>query len=318
MGERYSEQVMALAIARQYFLEGRTKSEIGSAFGLSRFKVARIIDKCLSDKLVEIVFHYPDGPIDYDLSSAVRTRFGLNHVVVVGDGGLAGSAILDPLGKATASLLREVTQPGDVLGFAWTRTFEAMTGHLAPLRAEAVVQLCGAFPGSGGGRTSVEIVRDVAEAVGGRAYPYYAPLVASDPSAAKAIMRQADFQAARAMFPDVTKAVVTVGAWREGHSTVWDAVSPALRAEASAKGTVAEICGGIYLDADGRPVETRVGAVTVGVGPDDLAAIPEVVGIAFGAEKAEATRAAIRGRFITSLVSHTALAKALLSAPSGG
>lgn len=314
MGERYSEQVVALAIARQYFLEGRTKSEIGDAFGLSRFKIARVIDKCLSDGLVEIVFHYPDSFIDYDLSSALRTRLKLNHAIVVSDAGLAGNAILDPLGKATATLLREITSPDDVLGFAWTRTFEAMTGHLDSLKAKAVVQLCGAFPGSGGRRTSVEIVRDVAEAVGGRAYPYYAPLVTSDPAAAKAIMRQADYQAARAMFPSVTKAVVTIGAWREGHSTVWETVAPSLRADAAAQGAVAEICGGIYLDADGQPVETRVGAFTIGIRPYDLAAIPEVVGITFGVEKAAATRAAIRGRFITSLVSHTALAEALLTA----
>ncbi len=75
---------------------------------------------------------------------------------------------------------------------------------------------------------------------------------------------------------------------------------------------MAEICGGIYLDPKGRPLDVAISRSTIGLGPDHLRAIPEVVGITFGAEKAVATRSAIRGRLITSLVSHTALAQALL------
>lgn len=314
MQRSVSDTVDALLIARMYFTEGATKIEIASRTGLSRFKVARVLDQCIAEGLVEIVYHPPDDTLDYALSTDLKRRFGLRHALVVPD--VAGSTdmLLEKLGWATALLLRDISQPEDVLGFAWTRTLEVLTQHIAGLRVRAVVQLCGAFPGASDARTSVEIVRDVARSGGGSAHLYYAPLIASDPAAARAIRRQPDVQAAQAMVPQVTKAVVTIGGWTEQQSTVWAAVPPGLRADAKAAGAVAEICGGIFLDADGRPVPTPLRDLAIGITAEELAHIPDIIGLAFGVLKAEAALAAIRGKLVTSLVTHAGLARILLSA----
>lgn len=317
-GDDFSRNVNAILIARQYFLEGKTKSEIAKSFGLNRFKVARIVERCLSDGLVEIVFHYPVDFVDYGLSAELKARLGLRHALVVHDVAGPVDTLLDPLGRAAATLLREVSTAQDVLGFAWTRTLEAMTQHLDKLKAKAVVQLCGAFPGAASGRTSVEIVRDVAQSVDGQAFMFYAPLITSDPAAARAILRQPDVRTAQGMFKDVSKAVVTIGAWTKGHSSLWDAAGQELREEATKAGVVAEICGGIFLDRDGRPVDTALSARTIGIAAHELAAIPEVIGVAFGVEKAMAARAAVRGKLVTSLVCHAALAEAMITAETTG
>ncbi len=318
MSDDVSEQIQALTIARAYFVEGKTKSEVGKAFGLSRFKVARVIDECLESGLVEIVFHYPRSHVDYELSAALKSRFRLRHAIVVSDAGLTDDSIVKPIGKATADLLHAVSTPDDVLGFAWTRTMEAMSGQLKRLKAKAVVQLCGAFPGAADGRTSIEIVRDVARAVDGPAYFYYAPLVTSDPAAADALRRQPDIARAEGMYPRVTKALVTIGAWKKGQSTVWGAVDAELREAITRAGAVAEMCGGIYLDRSGRPLDDHFGTSCIGIRADALRRVPDVIGIAFGAPKAEAVHAAIRGKIVNSLVVHTAIAKALLSLDPGG
>ena len=52
----------------------------------------------------------------------------------------------------------------------------------------------------------------------------------------------------------------------------------------------------------------------IGIDAAQLHAVPEVIAIAYGAPKAAAVRAAIRGGFVTSLVTHTAMANALLEA----
>ena len=36
--------VLSASVARRYYLDGRSKIEIAEEFGLSRFKVARLID----------------------------------------------------------------------------------------------------------------------------------------------------------------------------------------------------------------------------------------------------------------------------------
>ena len=69
-----------------------------------------------------------------------------------------------------------------------------------------------------------------------------------------------------------------------------------------------------YFDADGSavlgPVHDRVLAVTL----DDLAAIPTVVGLAYGRVKAPGVLGALRGRLIDVLVCDESLAHAVLAA----
>jgi DNA-binding transcriptional regulator LsrR (DeoR family) len=49
------------------------------------------------------------------------------------------------------------------------------------------------------------------------------------------------------------------------------------------------------------------------VGHADLVAMPEVIGVVYGAEKVPAVQAAIRGRCISSIVTHTSVAQAMLA-----
>jgi DNA-binding transcriptional regulator LsrR (DeoR family) len=70
--------------------------------------------------------------------------------------------------------------------------------------------------------------------------------------------------------------------------------------------------GGIQLDADGQVVTTPLTERLIGIDAKQLQAIPDVIAIAYGAPKAAAVRAALRGGFISSLVTHTAMATMLL------
>ena len=49
-----AEVVQAAAIARRFYFDGKSKMEIGAEYGLSRYKVARILDACLESGLVRI------------------------------------------------------------------------------------------------------------------------------------------------------------------------------------------------------------------------------------------------------------------------
>ena len=70
---------------------------------------------------------------------------------------------------------------------------------------------------------------------------------------------------------------------------------------------------GVQFDADGRAVITPLTDRLIGIDAAALHAVPEVIAIAYDAAKAEAVAAAIRGGFVTSLVTHRAMGLALLS-----
>ena len=61
-----AQVVLAASIARRYYLDGRSKIEIADEFGLSRFKVARLLDAARESGLVRIEIRHP-GQIDVDL-----------------------------------------------------------------------------------------------------------------------------------------------------------------------------------------------------------------------------------------------------------
>jgi DNA-binding transcriptional regulator LsrR (DeoR family) len=302
--------VLSATIARRYYIDGVSKSDIAQSVGLSRFKVARLLDQARASGLVRIELDYRGG-IDLDLSVRLGDAYGLRRCVVVDVREPGEAELRAGLGRTAAGLLSEVVDADDVLGLAWSRTLVAMRTALTRLAPCAVVQLTGALARPDVEESSIELVRDVARLAGGPAAYFYAPMLVPDAATAQALRTQPEVASTFARFGDVTKAVVGLGAWARGHSTIADAVSDAELAQMAALGVRAEL-GGILLDADGHPVATSLGERVIGIGPDQLRAVPDVVGLVYGHAKAEAVRAAIRGGFLKSLVTHTTLAKALL------
>ncbi|BCK72530.1 hypothetical protein Srufu_064830 [Streptomyces libani subsp. rufus] len=77
-----AELVQAAAMARRFYLEGKSKIQIAEEFGVSRFKVARVLETALERDLVRIEIRVP-SELDAERSDALRARYGLRHAVVV-------------------------------------------------------------------------------------------------------------------------------------------------------------------------------------------------------------------------------------------
>jgi DNA-binding transcriptional regulator LsrR (DeoR family) len=185
---------------------------------------------------------------------------------------------------------------------------------LPRLPAVPVVQLTGALAMPDGDHSSIDVVRDAARAAGGPAFVFYAPFTVPDAATAAALRSQPDVARAFAQLPRVTKAVAGVGLWAPGQSTLFDAAGAADREQLRRLGVCAEVSG-VFLSAEGRPLATPLGDRMIGIDAGQMAAIPEVVAIAWGAEKARAVRAALRSGLLGGLVTHSALAQALLDEP---
>jgi len=142
----------------------------------------------------------------------------------------------------------------------------------------------------------------------------YAPLVTADAVTAEALRRDPGIAAALGRIDDLTTAVVAIGAWREGTSTIWPIVSAAEREAGVADGAVAEVSGRL-LAADGSVVPSRFDDRVMALRLEQLARVPEVVAVAYGADRAAAVLAVVRTGWVTTLVADDALADALLALP---
>jgi DNA-binding transcriptional regulator LsrR (DeoR family) len=317
-----SEMVLATSVARRYFLHGKSKTEIADEFELSRFKVARLLETAQEQGLVRIEIGHP-GNLDINLSAQLQDAFDLKQALVIDTGDAEGHELRRQLGQAAAELLSEIIGPDDVLGLAWARTVSAVATQIQRLPSIPVVQLTGALSPTIGSSSSIDddssidVVREVARASRGPAHLFFAPFLVRDASTARALRRQPDVARAFSHFPSVTKALVGIGQWAPGDSTLYDAANEADR-QALVREEVCADISGVFLAADGRPLKTSLTDRMLGINADQLREVEEVIAIPYGVTKKPAVLAALRSGLVNSLVTNTTLAAALLSEPTAG
>jgi DNA-binding transcriptional regulator LsrR (DeoR family) len=304
---RPSEIVLAARVAREFYLEGVSKIDIADRLGISRFRVARLLDAARESGMVRIEIALPGGSLDVGLSAELCAAFGLKYAFAFDFPDHDEVALRRRVGEAAGQALMDIIAPGDVLGLSWARSLSGLAAALTRMPPCPIVQLTGAVPPPDG-----RDLRSVARIGGGTAHVFYAPMIVDDAETAAAIRRQADVADALALVPSVTIAMVAIGAWAPGLSTIYDACSPAERTEIAKLGVCAESAG-VFLGRDGRPVPTALdNRMIVTPGPV-LEQIPCIIAVAYAVTKAAAVRAAIRGGMINGLVTHTSLARTLLS-----
>ena len=302
-----SEAVLAAAVARRHLIDGESKVDLATSLGISRFKVARLLDAARESGMVRIEVVSPLG-IDTDRSARLREALGLEHCVVVPGSG----AQADPgVSAAAAALLSEVVTDRDVLGLPWSRSVSRMVDALESLPRIPVVQLSGAMVTPEEDSSSVDVVRRAARIAGGGRHVFYSPLLLDDAASAEVMRRQPPVREALDRVADVTLAVIGLGAWTAGTSTIHDVLRPADRRAVARSGAVGEAAG-VFFDADGAVVDTPLTGRIVGLTGEQLHGIRHVIGIAHGPDKVEAIAAAVKGDLIDSLVTTADTADALL------
>jgi DNA-binding transcriptional regulator LsrR (DeoR family) len=303
---------LASQVARLYYDRQLTKVEIAAHLGISRFRVARLLDGALADGLVRIEFR--DLPTeDRELARAMEERFDLDLCAVAtgGDGAvprLAGAVLDGLIGN------------GDVIGIAWGSTLAAVVRDVAPRRdpSIAVVQLAGSSSRLDPEQEPGAVSRTLAARLGATHHAIYAPAFVADARLRAALLAQPEVADAADRFGRLTLAVVGIGAMPTG--TKGAASSSLLRsgvldrreiATLRAAGAVGDLV--VHpIDAEGRPVAPELAQRAIAIDLDALRRVRRVVAIAAGREKAAAIRGALASGIVRVLVTDASTARQVL------
>ncbi|NHN57404.1 DUF952 domain-containing protein [Calidifontibacter sp. DB0510] len=308
--EPQPDRALLATIARRYLLQDQTKVEIARDLGLSRFKVARLLAEARERGIVRIEI-VDDAGVDTTLSARLGEALDLNHAVVLADSAsLSQPALARAMGTLAAAEVHRLIGERDVLGLPWSRKVSWTVSALVSLPPVPVVQLSGALTAVDLD-SPVDIVRDAARLGGGPAHLFYAPLVATDADSAQMLRRQPSVADALAAADTVTLAVVGVGAWLPGRSTLFDSANADEHAQLAAAGAVGEVSG-VFLDRDGQDVNSDLSARIIGASGAQLRRIGRVIGVVVGPEQADAVLAARRAGIVDTLVVDDELARRLL------
>lgn len=297
----------AATAARLYYLERRSKLEIAELLGVTRFKVARLLDRAHASGLVHIEIRDPQG-IDAQLSDSLAAELGVERALVLATTTDARSQV----GALAARYLADVVTEGSTVGIAWSRSTQALVEHLDAGVHCTVVQLCGVIPQAEGEEHNVELVRRAARALGGRAVTFYAPLVLPQTTTAAALKRQPGIADALRACDHLDVAVIAVGQWNKGDSTVHDALTPSEQRAFAKRGAVAESAGMLFADT-GAPVRDGLQRRVIAISESQLRRTNDVVALASDEGRSQAVRALTRSGVVNTLITHSAVAEKLLS-----
>lgn len=307
------DAALAARACRRYFLDDRTKQEIAAELGISRFKVARLLREARAKGLVRIEVLDP-GELDARRRRALRERWGLRDAVLVAPD--EPGELLPALGAGAARLLRRALRPGDVLGIAWGSTLEATVSALEAEGGPApvdVVQLAGGFQGVEPAYNAIELAGRAARVLGGRLHPLHAPALLSTAETRARLLREPSVAATVRMFGEVTVALVGIGALQPRPTSALyqgGVLSPAMLRELRRRGAVGDaFCQ--FLDEGGK-VLAGFGDRIIGMEVERIGAVPLRIGVAGGAGKLVAIRAALRSGLVNALVTDAPTAEALL------
>ncbi|MDR2381462.1 MAG: hypothetical protein LBE08_09905, partial [Bifidobacteriaceae bacterium] len=307
-----AERRMVAEAARLYYLQDMSKTEIGERLGVSRFKVARLLEAARADGIVTINIKGV-APVSSRLSQALSAHWGIPATVVDSGGGKEAEA-RRAIGEAAAELMSATIREGEVIGLAWGRTLTAMADHLTQLPRVDLVQLTGAVTADLN-ESPVALVRTASNSTEGRAYPIIAPAIVGDLAAAQALRRHPDVRAALELFGRITTAVIAVGSWSPAVSQLMVAMPAPDRAALQELGVRAEVAG-IFFDSDGEIIGEEYTNRYLTISAGQMQRIPRVVAVAGGTIKLQAVRAVVRSGLVTELVTDHTLAESALRGPA--
>ena len=321
--------VDAAVVARRFYLDRRQKSEIAAELGLSRFKVARLLDAAHAAGIVHIRIDMPDD-VHPGLAEVIRERFAIRRAIVVRapdgtDTDRPSATPIHAVGLAAARFLSSHLSEDEIVGLSWGASVSHVVDAIEGVRLAEIVQLVGGVspaplgdrsPGRPA-RSGLDLVEDLARRTGAASVPLHSPLVLASARTAELLREDPSVTHTTHRFGDVTTAVVGIGSWDPPSSSLLDLVGPDDRRELWNARATADVCG-IVLDREGRTARSSLAERTIGASADQVRAIPTVVAVAGGAAKASAITSVLRSGLVDVLVTDESAARAIVGPTVSG
>lgn len=307
---RFGEDTLLWA-AWLYYEEGLTQAEIATRMGVSRPSVNAYLADARTRDIVSIEID-PARFRALTLAQAMQDHFGLNDCLVIPSEG-NDSPLIDRLGAAAAQLLGRLTKSGETISVTWGRTMLAMATRVSngALRDVRVVQATGSTTAKIPWTPEACATR-LAENLGARCIPLSAPAIVSTPQVRDMLLREPVLAEQMAVLAQADRIVFGVSSLRP-ESTIhtsgfFDAVSIRDHYHA-AVGSIA----GRMISATGARVDGPLEERTIGMDLDTIRKVPERLAVAGGMDKVQAILAALRGGYVTALVTDADTARAILN-----
>jgi DNA-binding transcriptional regulator LsrR (DeoR family) len=293
-------------VARAYYLENRTQSEISNSMGISRSQVSRYLTKARKVGIVQTRIISLDEQVT-DLAQKISLRYPkLRDVIVAPVFNSDPEIVRSIIGRYGANYLKQSVQPGQKLALGCGRTLRALVSsipnHVIP--DVVIVQAMGNLGHEAHQIDYNEIARDAADTFGGRLIYMSAPAILGSGSGSAKNFISNNPMLAEALKQAKSADIFVVGLGSMESDLVYTRFGLIKEEEfADLRGqVVGDICGR-FFDTNGTEKPTAFTDRLVGVELTDIQNAPISIGIAGGPDKVAPILGAIRGNYINVLIS---------------
>jgi DNA-binding transcriptional regulator LsrR (DeoR family) len=302
---------LAARACRMSLIEQQNKSEIAEALGISRFRVARLINEARTRGMVRIDIIAPEDSTT-GLEAELTERYGLRAARVAATGPTPDRTLRE-VGRLAAALALGRLRPGDLLGLGWGRTVGAVVPFLNADGPIDVIQLAGGFPGVDRDFNGTQVVIDTAAQTHGAAHLLHAPALLQTAEARAALLDEPTVRATSRLYDNLSVTITGLGALHPSATSALyrgSVLSDELKSELRRSGAIGDACCH-FIDASGSLIESLEDRI-VGVTATQILAADLRISAAFGSDKVPAIRAALRSGLLNAIVLDTTTATLLL------
>jgi DNA-binding transcriptional regulator LsrR (DeoR family) len=306
-------------VSKLYYEEELNQDAIMDKLQLSRAKVSRLLKEARDRGIVKISVS-PSPEIHSDLEVRLENRFALKEAIVVDiNYPNTNDMIARELGAAASGYIQRVLKYNDVLGISWGTTINYMVSAMQfeSMPNVQVVQVIGGLGPAESEMHATDICRRLARTLSCKMSLLPAPGIVKNAEIKKVYLMDDYVQKAMNAFANLTIAVVGIGAptpnsvmMRDG-----DIITNAELNDLTKRGAIGDIALR-FFDVEGNSVKSDVDERVIGVSLEKLSHVQRVVGVAGGAEKEAAVRAALLGKLVNVLITDQITAKCLLDSGS--
>ena len=301
-------------LAKAYYDDGLTQQQIGERFGLSRVRVSRLLRAARDERIVQIAITPPQGS-NTEVERRLEEAYGLKEAVVLACSGRDSASIVSQLGPVAAACLTRCLQGGEVVAVSWGTAVLATVNAMPPmdLPKVRVVQLLGGLGELEAQTHGAELARRMAQALGAKPRLIQAPGIVKDKVVRDALVMDPQVADTLELAARADVALVGIGALETCamRLTADNTLTHEDADDLKTRGAVGDIALQ-FFNADGRKVDHPINQRIVGTDLEAIKRIRRVIGVAGGAEKLQAIRAALRGGLINVLVTDDRTAAQLL------
>ena len=294
-----------------YYKTGMIQGDIAKRLGINRLRVINVLNEAKKNGTVAIHVKGEDSKL-MELEEKLKEKWGLRDIFITPE--VPPVQIKNDLSLAGAQFLEMTVHEGSMIALGWGDTISGITRNLGRLIPEGTsfVTLCGGVMNYLSERTP----DSVGTPLSGIRYPVFViptPLMVTSSKLKDQMISETEVKKVMELAKSADVSMVGIGSLMP--STEFSHFGYKTKKELNflkKSGAVGEMHGE-YFNAEGQPLEMEHHNRLITIRLETLRKMKHVVGVAGGKEKIDAIAAALKGKFIHSLITDEITAKSLLS-----